>query len=58
MLGYYGVERVAQTRTLELLELVNTPEARKHLQALADGNPGACLTIDARAALNRLSRRP
>jgi hypothetical protein len=44
-------------RALELLELADTPEARRLLQALADGTPEARLTREARAALGRAAQR-
>jgi hypothetical protein len=42
-------------RSVELLEQLGTPEARRHLEALAQGNPHAPLTLAAQAALRRLS---
>jgi RNA polymerase sigma factor (sigma-70 family) len=47
-------ERLLAWRALEVLERVGTPEARRMLQALADGAPGAPLTQDAKATLSRL----
>ena len=47
-------ERLRAWRALEVLERAGTPEARRMLQALADGAPGAWLTQDAKSALNRL----
>jgi WD40 repeat protein len=43
-------------RTIEVLELAGTPEARQFLQKLATGAPDARLTRDAKAALERLQR--
>jgi hypothetical protein len=45
-------------RAIEVLELLGTPAAREVLGKLAEGPPGAWLTEDARAAVQRLSRRP
>ncbi len=44
-------------RSVEVLEHIGTPEARRVLQALADGAAGARLTEDAKAALARLPAR-
>ncbi|HTU91212.1 MAG TPA: WD40 repeat domain-containing protein, partial [Gemmataceae bacterium] len=43
-------------RALEVLEHIGSPEARQVLQALAEGAPGAMLTREAKAALERLAR--
>ncbi|MDY3556003.1 sigma-70 family RNA polymerase sigma factor [Gemmata sp. JC717] len=48
--------RVRQIRTVELLEGLRTPEARKLLNELAKGAAGAPLTRDAAAALKRLGQ--
>jgi hypothetical protein len=45
-------------RSAEVLEHADTTEARRVLAALAAGAPEARLTIAARAALERLARRP
>ena len=45
-----------QIRAVELLEGLGTPEARKLLTELAAGAPNAPLTLDANAALKRLSK--
>jgi len=42
-------------RAVELLERLGTPEARRVLQTLADGAPGALVTTSAQAALSRKS---
>jgi WD40 repeat protein len=47
-------ERLRTIRALEVLERAGTPEARRVLQALAAGAPGAWLTQDAKGALVRL----
>jgi hypothetical protein len=51
-------ERLRTRRSLEVLERAGTPEARRLLEALAAGAPGAWLTEDAKASLTRLSDRP
>jgi len=43
-------------RTLEVLELAGTPEARQTLERLASGASQARLTQDAKASLDRLAR--
>lgn len=45
-------------RVAELLELANTAEARRQLEALAREEPPTRATREARAALERLARRP
>jgi hypothetical protein len=45
-------------RALEVLEHVGTPEARRVLEALGHGAPGARLTEEAKAATERLAKRP
>jgi hypothetical protein len=47
-------ERLQALRAVEVLERVGTPEARRLLETLAGGAPGARLTWEARAALGRL----
>jgi hypothetical protein len=47
-------ELVVAVRTLEVLERAATPEARRLLQTLADGAPGARLTKEAQAVMNRM----
>jgi WD40 repeat protein len=44
-------------RAVEALELAGTPDAVKHLEALAKGKAEADLTDDAKAALGRLKKR-
>jgi hypothetical protein len=56
--GESAAEWVASLRALEVLEHLGTPEARELLQALAKGAPGARLTQEAKAALERVGRRP
>jgi hypothetical protein len=41
-------------RAVEVLERIGTPAARQVLQALADGAPGAMLTMEAKDAQLRL----
>lgn len=50
-------ERLRTRRALEVLERAGTPEARRVLETLAGGAPGAWLTLDAEAALGRLAKR-
>jgi hypothetical protein len=50
-------DMIGPTRALELLERLGTPGARRLLQELADGNPDAPLTREAKASLERLARR-
>jgi hypothetical protein len=45
-------------RGVEVLEHVGTAEARRILQDLAGGAPASTLSCEARAALERLARRP
>jgi hypothetical protein len=47
-------EHLRIVRVLETLEFCGTPAARKALQRLAQGAPGAALTEDAKAALGRM----
>ncbi len=51
-------ERLREWRALEVLEQVATPQARDLLKALAEGAPAARLTQEAKAALERLAKRP
>jgi hypothetical protein len=44
-------------RAVQVLERIGSPPAREVLASLADGAPGANLTRDAKAALERLKRR-
>src|SRR5262249_11712394 len=53
-----GPARIAQeTRSLEVVENANTPAARKLLEMLASGTAEAELTVEAKAALDRLKKR-
>jgi hypothetical protein len=45
-------------RAIATLERVGTPEARAVLKRMAQGNPNALETRDAKSVLNRLSRQP
>jgi hypothetical protein len=47
-----------ELRAVELLERIATRQAVLHLEAIAKGAPAARLTLDAKAALERLTRRP
>jgi hypothetical protein len=51
-------ERLRAVRAVEALERSASTEARGLLRALAAGVPQARLTREARAALDRLSKRP
>jgi WD40 repeat protein len=51
-------DTVRALRAVEVLEAVGTGDARQQLEALAGGVPDACLTKEAKAALERLSKRP
>jgi hypothetical protein len=48
-------EQVRGIRGVEVLELAGTPEAKQVLEALAKGAPGARLTQEAKASLERLA---
>jgi hypothetical protein len=49
-------DRRTSARALEVLEQAGTPEARRLLEALANGEPEARQTREAKAALRRLGR--
>jgi RNA polymerase sigma factor (sigma-70 family) len=49
--------RVRTRRAVEVLELMNTPAARRLLETLAGGAADAWLTREARESLDRLARR-
>jgi WD40 repeat protein len=53
-MGRPSPEHLRLLRALEVLERAGTTEARQLLETLAKGAPGARLTLDAQAALNRL----
>jgi hypothetical protein len=55
-IGGPSPDRLRLQRALEILERAGTAEARELLEALAKGAPGAWLTTEAGAALNRLER--
>jgi hypothetical protein len=45
-------------RAVEVLENISTPGARRLLESLAEGAPETRLTREAKASLERLSKRP
>jgi len=49
-------ERLRDLRAVEVLERMGTPEAQRVLRIVAAGAPGAWLTREARASLERLAR--
>lgn len=51
--GSYSAEQIRILRALEVLDKIGTPEARKVLQDLASGAPGALITREAQVALDR-----
>jgi WD40 repeat protein len=51
-------ELIRPLRTVELLERLGTPKARKLLESLAGGHPDSPLTVEAKTARQRLARRP
>ncbi len=54
--GILTPEQVRLVRAVEVLERAATPDARRLLESLAGGAPGALPTREAQAALERLSR--
>jgi hypothetical protein len=50
--------RLRMLRAVEVLEHTGDAEARRLLEELASGAPGAWLTCEAKASLERLARRP
>jgi hypothetical protein len=50
-------ERIQATRALEALEYIGTPEARALLRDLSRGAPGARVTREAAASLERLTKQ-
>jgi RNA polymerase sigma factor (sigma-70 family) len=52
-----STEELRVVRSVELLEMIATPDSRRVLAALAEGAEGARLSREARAALDRLNRR-
>jgi hypothetical protein len=58
MLAKLDQQRLAALRAVQVLEQIGTVEARHVLSRLAQGAEGAPLTCEAKAALERLSKRP
>src|SRR5262245_12719745 len=58
ILAKLQTQRLRELRAVRVLEMAATPHARRLLRELSRGLPGAPLTEDARAALDRLDRRP
>jgi hypothetical protein len=50
-------QRERERRALEVLERMATPEARQLVHELAQGAPGAALTAEAAATLERMDQR-
>jgi hypothetical protein len=57
MRGRRTPEELRGMRVVEVLEHVGTPDARRLLESLAAGAPGARLTQEAKASLDRLSKK-
>ena len=55
--GHCGPDMRRAVRAVEVLEAVGTPEARRVLADLAAADPENRLTAEARASLERLTRR-
>jgi WD40 repeat protein len=53
-----GARRLQWLRAVEVLGLIDSPEARKVLAGLAEGSPHSWLTREARASLECLGKRP
>jgi WD40 repeat protein len=51
-------EQIRLVRAVEVLERIGTPESRHHLEALAQGAPGALATQHAQAVLDRIVTSP
>lgn len=49
--------RIREHRSIEILERIGSPSARAVLEGLAEGHPGAYLTIEAKNALSRFGSR-
>ncbi len=58
LLAKLGSERLRITRSLELIEHINTSAARRLVESLADGAPHAWLTTEARLVRKRLAEQP
>jgi WD40 repeat protein len=51
-------QEVFHIRCVEAVEAMKTLEARQYLKELSEGAPDACLTREARAALERIAKQP
>jgi hypothetical protein len=50
-------ETLRSLRALEVLEMIGTPEAKTVLEGVAQGTPGAAVTIAAEESLKRINRK-
>jgi hypothetical protein len=55
--GAASGEQLRESRAVEVLEWIGTPDAKKLLEGLAKGAPDAALTREAKASLERLTAR-
>jgi WD40 repeat protein len=53
-----GSRALREVRAIQVLEAIGSAEARRALEALAQGDAGARLAQEAKASLERLARRP
>jgi hypothetical protein len=55
--GSVAADQIRESRALEVLELIGTPEAKQLLETLAKGPEDAPFTRECKAALARLARK-